>query len=236
MNYRYFFLSFLLFGCFKSVAQTDEQQFVKDSLAITNVKLVRPQLKFDNRITFYAKQAFPITGVDAGVLLSDRLRLTLGYYSMSNHINDLAYSRNDTAYGTLIHLAYGSLNTELIYKDTRFFSLGMPLEIGAGVNTFRDKNITSDQVLQTRSGAMLFVNFGLSGTFKPMRFLGLKAIVGYRKMAYDQVKDFNFDGFFTSIGLNVDVHEIVTDIKMFRLEKRYHRGNNVTNAVNILTQ
>lgn len=216
-------------------AQTDNKQFIRDSLAIVKVKLVRPQLKFDNRQTFYGGQALAITGFDAGVLLAEKLRVTVGYYNMNNNLNNRAFMRNDTAFGTLIHLEYGSLNTELIYKDERFFSLGMPLEIGAGVNTFRDKNVTTGEVLRTTSGAMLFVNFGLSGSFKPMRFLGLKAMVGYRKMAYNQVKDFSFDGFFSSIGLNVDVHEITTEIKMFRLMKRYHRGNHVSNAVNILT-
>jgi hypothetical protein len=221
--------------CCSLFCQTNEEQFIQDSLEIVKIKLVRPQLKFDNRINFYGDQGLPITGFDAGVLLSNKLRVTLGYYNMNNSLKNQAYSRNDTSFGTLIHLEYGSLNTELIYKDTRFFSLGMPLEIGAGVNTFRDKNISSDKVITTRSGAILFVNFGLSGTFKPMRFLGLKGIVGYRKIAFNQVKDFSFDGLFTSIGLNVDVHAITTDIRMFRLKKRYHRGNNVSNAVDVLT-
>lgn len=216
-------------------AQSEDEQFIKDSLEIIKVKLIRPQLKFDNRINFYGDQGLPITGFDAGVLLSNKLRVTLGYYNMNNSLRNEAFIRNDTAFGTLIHLQYGSLNTELIYKDARFFALGMPLEIGAGVNTFRDKNVTSGEVLATRTGALLFVNFGLSGTFKPMRFLGLKAIVGYRKIAFNQVKDFSFDGLFTSIGLNVDVHAITTDIRMFRLKKKYHRGNPISNAVEVLT-
>jgi hypothetical protein len=109
-------------------------------------------------------------------------------------------------------------------------------DFGAGINTFPEKNITTDQVLRTRSGPLVFANFGLSLTFKPMRFLGLKGIVGYRKIAYNQVKDFSFDGLFTSIGLNADVNALTTAIKMFRLKKKYKRGNNVTNAVDILTE
>jgi hypothetical protein len=68
-----------------------------------------------------------------------------------------------------------------------------------------------------------------------MRFLGLKAMVGYRKQVFNLVEDFNFDGFFTAIGLNVDVREIISDIKMYRLKKKYRRGNNVSNAVDIIT-
>ena len=130
---------------------------------------------------------------------------------------------------------YGSINTELIYKDTRFLSLGMPLELAAGVNKFQNMNITKDEVLSTESGALIFVNFGMSATFKPMRFLGLKAMVGYRKTAFNQVDDFNFDGFFTAIGLNVDIHAITTDVRMFRLMKKHKRGNNIANAVSIIT-
>jgi hypothetical protein len=216
-------------------SQLNNDNFVRDSLEIIKVKLVRPQVKFDNRVNFYGNQGLPITGFDAGVLLNEKLRITLGYYNMNNSLKNKAYTRGDTAFGTLIHLEYGSLNTELIYKDKRFYALGMPLEIGAGMNTFRNKNLTTSEVLRTYSGALIFVNFGLSLTFKPMRFLGLKGIVGYRKVAFNQVKDFSFDGPFTSLGLNVDVHAISTDIKMFRLKKRYHRGNNISNFVDILT-
>ncbi|MDF2437913.1 MAG: hypothetical protein K0Q95_2289 [Bacteroidota bacterium] len=233
---KIYLLSTFLFFAFGSYSQiNNEEQFIKDSIETVKIKLIRPQIKFDNRINFYGSQALPITGFDVGVLLAEKLRVTLGYYNMNNSLKEKEFAKNDTAYGTLIHLEYGSINTELMYKDTRFLSLGLPLEIGAGMNTFRDKNITADRVLKTRSGALIFVNFGISATFKPMRFLGLKGIVGYRKMAYNQVKEFNFDGLFTSIGLNVDLHALTTQIKMFNLKKRYHRGNNITNAVDILT-
>lgn len=220
---------------FTGICQMSEEDFIRDSLKITKVKLIRPQVKFDNRINFYGRQGLPITGFDIGILLAEKLRLTVGYYNMNNSLKNEAYKRQDTAFGTLIHLEYGSINTELIFRDTRFYSIGMPLEVGAGINTFRDRNETTGEVLATRTGGLIFVNFGMSGTFKPMRFLGLKGIVGYRKVAFNQVKDFSFDGLFTSIGLNVDVHAITTAVKMFRLKKRYHRGNNITNAVEILT-
>ncbi|MCE3259933.1 MAG: hypothetical protein K0S12_1574, partial [Bacteroidetes bacterium] len=205
------------------------EQFVKDSLEIIKVKLVRPQFKFDNRVTFVAGQALAINGIDAGVLLKDKLRFTLGYYAMKGSLKEFKYTLEGEDYGRLIELKYGSINTEFIYMDTRFFALGLPLEIAAGSNTFEDKNISTDQVLSRESGPLAFVNFGASGTFKPMRFLGLKAMVGYRKQVFNLVEDFNFDGFFTAIGLNVDVREIISDIKMYRLKKKYRRGNNVSN-------
>jgi len=232
------FLLFLLIAASAHAFAQDtlsEAQFRKDSLEIVKVKLARPQFKFDNRITFAEEQAMAITGFDLGVLLKDKLRVTLGYYGMKERLKAYDIIKGEETFGRLVELKYGSLNTELIYKDTRFLSLGMPLEVGAGVNTFQNVNITTGETLSTRSGGLAFVNFGMSATFKPLRFLGLKGIIGYRKVAYNQVKDFNFDGFFTSIGLNIDVHAVVTDIRMYKLMKRYKRGNNISNAVEIIT-
>lgn len=213
----------------------EPDQFTRDSLEIAKVKLVRPQFRFDNRQTFVGKQTLGITGFDLGVLLSEKLRVTLGYYSMEDRLKEFDEVIEDVEFGRLVELKYGALNTELIYRDTRFLSLGMPLEFGVGWNRFQSVNITTGEVLETEKGAVAFVNFGMSATFKPMRFLGLKGMIGYRKVAFNQVRDYNFDGFFTSIGLNIDIHAIVSDVRMYRLKKKYNRGNRIQNAVDIIT-
>jgi hypothetical protein len=232
--------SIVLLGLILSVTTSygqngEPDQFITDSLEIVKVKLVRPQFRFDNRQTFVGKQTLSITGFDIGVLLSEKLRVTLGYYSMEDRLKQFDEVVEGVEFGRLVALKYGALNTELIYRDSRFVSFGMPLELGVGVNRFQNVNITTGEVLGTRSGAVAFVNFGMSATFKPLRFLGLKGMIGYRKVAFNQVKDYNFDGFFTSIGLNIDIHAIVTDIRMYRLMKKHNRGNNISNAVHILT-
>jgi hypothetical protein len=209
--------------------------FVKDSLAIIRPPLARPQFKLDNRVAFHGKQTLDINGIDAGVLLSNKLRVTLGYYGMKGSLQEFSVVKEGVEYTRLIEMDYGSLNTELIYKDWRFFSLGMPFEIAAGVNKLSTKNVTDNEITGSQTGPLLFFNFGVSGAFKPMRFMALKGMVGYRKVGFNRVKDFNFDGFFTSIGLNLDFREIVNDVKMYKLKKRYKRGNNISNAVNILT-
>ncbi|MES2515032.1 MAG: hypothetical protein V4580_12850 [Bacteroidota bacterium] len=218
-----------------SSKDTLQDPFMRDSLELTRVKRIRPQFKFDNRVAFHGSQGLPINGFDLGLLLESKLRFTVGYYTLFGNLKEFNIERDGQEFTKAIQMNYGSINTELIYKDWRFVSLGMPLEVGAGVNTFRDKNLTTGDVYSTQTGGLLFINFGVAGTFKPMRFLGLKVIAGYRKQVYNQVKDFNFDGFFTSIGLNFDVQELGRDIKMIRLKKKYKKGNPVSNIVNILT-
>jgi hypothetical protein len=228
----------LLFSIFCSVSMSQKlskAQFTEDSLKIMRPKLVRPQFKFDNRLTWYEGQTLVINGLDAGVLLKDKLRFTLGYYSLNDDLNAFKETIDSIDVGRLIKINYGSLNCEFIYKDARFFSLGMPLEIGVGQNELKYKNFETDEIYKKEKGFLAIAYFGLSATFKPIRWIGLKGIVGYRKSIFNQVKDFNFDGLFTSLGLNIDFREIVKDVQMFNLKKKYKRGNNISNAVDLIT-
>jgi hypothetical protein len=215
--------------------QQNREQFIKDSTAIMQVRLVRPQFKLDNRVTWYEGQSLGLTGFDVGVLLKEKLRLTLGYYQLNENLNAFKRTIDSNDLGSLVNINYGALNTEFIYKNTRFISLGMPLEFGFGQNELRYKNFTTDEVYKTQRGFLAMAHFGMSGTFKPIRWIGLKGIIGYRKSIYNQVKDFNFDGIFFSLGLNLDVREIIKDIQMYNLKKRYKRGNNLGNAVDLIT-
>lgn len=211
--------------------------FIRDSLKIVAVPLVRPQFRFDNRNIFFQGQMLAVGGYDAGVLLKDKLRVTLGYYRSNSNLSD--YNREvigeTNQYDRELQLDYGSLNTEFQYINKRFFSLGMPLEFGFGQNSSRYK-LTPDAVdFQEQKGFIIVTDFGLSGTFKPIRWVGIRAVVGYRKTVVNQVDDFRFDGIFTSVGLNIDFREITKDFKMYRTMKRYHRlHSKVGTAVDLI--
>jgi hypothetical protein len=198
-------------------------------------KLVRPQVKFDNRLTFFEGQSLNINGFDAGVLLKDKMRITLGYYRLNDELTSFRQTVEGVDMGRLLLMNYGALNTEIIYLNKRYFSLGMPLEIGAGLNEIKYKNFSSDIITSSQRGLIAMAHFGLSATFKPIRWVGLKGMVGYRKILFNQIKDFAFDGLFTSVGLNIDFREIIKDVKMIRLKKKYRRGNQIENAVDLIT-
>lgn len=213
-----------------------KSQFLADSLRIIKPKLIRPQVRFDNRLVFFGGQKIDISGVDAGVLLKNKLRVTLGYYSVSDQLLSLKKSINGVDYQAEYDLRYGALNVEFIFKNKRFYSLGMPLEFGIGGNSLRYKSITADLQIDKKSALIAMSFFGLSGTFKPIRWIGLKAAVGYRKVLYNNIPNLRFDGAYTSVGLAVDFREIITDYRMFRLKRKYNkRANKIETAVDIIT-
>jgi hypothetical protein len=213
-----------------------KKNFLMDSLNIIKTKLVRPQFRFDNRLTFLNGQKLSITGFDGGVLLSEKLRIALGYYKVSDKFTSLTKRINEIEYQGQYKLNYGALNIEFIYKNKRFFSLGMPLEVGLGNNTLNYRSKIDGTETDGRSGFIAMAYFGLSGTFKPIRWMGLKGAIGYRKTLFNQIRDLAFDGIYTSVGLTVDFWEIIKDYRMYKLKRRYHKNSNpIETAVDLIT-
>ncbi len=212
-----------------------KKQFVKDSLEIMRARLIRPQLRIDNRITFHKGQTLTMNGVDAGVLLKEKLRLTLGYYALNDHLSAYSSVIDGEEVQRLIKLNYGSINTEYYYMNTRFISLGLPLDFGFGYTELKYRKVSNRQLYGREAGFVFLIDFGLSAIYKPIRWIGVKGVVGYRKYLINPVKDMSFSGFFTSLGLVVDLREIIKDVSMYKLKKKYRRGNNLENAVDLIT-
>lgn len=226
----------LLFLSIHLTAQRyDPKKFAQDSAELMKIKLVRPQVKFDNRLTFINGQSTSINGFDAGVLLKDKMRLTLGYYNLSESLNLPPTKSDEEIFLRRIKIDYGTINSEIIYLDKRYFSMGLPLELGFGFSTLKSRSAINKDVNDSQKGFLALAHFGLSATFKPIRWIGLKGIIGYRKTILNQIKDLPFDGLFTSLGLNVDFREIIRDFKMMKLKKRYGRGHPIENAVDLIT-
>jgi hypothetical protein len=120
-------------------------------------------------LTFLEGQKLNITGFDLGVLLKNKLRVTVGYYALSDELKSITKIVNDTNYQSHYRLNYGAFNFEFIYKNTRFFALGMPLEFGLGSNTISYQSNNNDILIDKQTGFIAMAYFGLSGTFKPIR-------------------------------------------------------------------
>jgi hypothetical protein len=214
---------------------TLNDEFLKDSLAIMKPKLFRPQLRVDSRSSSYEKQRINLYGYDAGILFRNKLRLALGYYRINN---DLPMEKivNEINSGVTLAIHCGQFNTEIVYYNGRYFSLGFPWEFGFGQYRLTYTLPEDGAFLSSRKGFLSFTNFGLSLTFTPIPFIGLKAIAGYRKSIYPPEKTFSFNGTFSSIGFNIDMQEAARDIRMYRLKKKYNRNfNGFSTYVDLLT-
>jgi len=241
-NYKrtgnYFFSIVFIFFSFLSYSQKKytRKAFIKDSIEISKPPLIRPQLRIDNRTFFFKGQALNVYGADAGVLLKEKLRLTLGYYSLNSELNAYKKTENGIDLERNIKLQYVSTNVEFVYKNTRYLSLGMPLDFGFGKNHLQYTRLSDGEIQESKSGFIFSTEFGLSAIFKPIRCLGIKGIVGYRKTLLDKADEFYLDGPFTSIGLYIDLKEIIKDVRLYKIKKRYRKkSNSIETAVDLIT-
>jgi hypothetical protein len=212
-----------------------KKQFIKDSIEIMTPVIIRPQLRVDNRVAYHKGQRLTLNGIDGGVLLKEKLRLALGYYALNDNLSAYDTQIDGIETERQIHLQYGSINTEYIYLNKRFFSLGLPLDFGFGKNALSYRNTTTGEITGKESGLVFLTDFGFSAIFKPIRWIGVKGVLGYRKFITSPIKEFNFDGPFNSIGLSVDIREIIKDVRMYKLKKKHKRGNPLGNAVDLIT-
>src|SRR4051812_35228863 len=100
------FISFVFSALSFSQSKKEKAAFLKDSVHIMQVKLVRPQFRIDNRSVFFKGQSLNINGFDAGVLLKNKLRLTLGYYSLNNELSSYNKTIENVEYNRQLKLQY----------------------------------------------------------------------------------------------------------------------------------
>jgi hypothetical protein len=211
-------------------------QFRKDSVAIMKPKLFRPQLRIDNKISFYRGDSYNIDGIDAGVIVKEKIRFTLGYYRLNDELSGYSKTESGTYFDRKLKLQYGSMNIELVYHNSRFFTLGIPFEFCFGKNTLNFKTSPTDMQRYTRSGFVSLIDLGASGTFKPIRWVGVRFTGGYRRTVINQVPGSRFDGPFISFGVAVNLREVNKDVRMFMLKKKYKRlGDPMETAVDLIT-
>ncbi len=221
-----------------SQAQTkmSKREFISDSLKIIKPKLIRPQFKIDNRVTLFNRQQLVVVGIDAGILIKERLRITAGFYGLSNRLTSIKKTVNNVDYTGQYALSYGAINAEFQYINKPHYSFGLPIELGIGGNKLNYKSTLDNSKTPRESGFVSVFYFGLSATFKPIRWIGIKGAVGYKKTLLNGIKDAPFDGFYYSIGLIADFREVAIDYRLYKLKKKYHKkANSIETAVDLIT-
>lgn len=197
--------------------------FLRDSIRIATPKLVRLEMRLDSRVSSFQGTGVNIYGYYIGSMIKSKLSLGVGYYRIAT-VLPAKKVINGINTGTSLVVNCGSLNSELIYYNRRYISLGFPLEFAVGQYDLKHTNTdNSDQLIDEQVKFLAFANFGLSGTFKPFKFIGLKLMVGYRKSIYPEERVFEFNGVYTSLGLFIDFADLKSNFKMYRLLKRYNK-------------
>lgn len=228
-----FLLSILCLAPFIGNSQSKQQQldslkttFQKDSTHCYRFKAVRPFFSLDNRHSFIKDAKVDVKGLQVGVVLYDRHLIGYGLYGLQKNSKQAVSARNEKNVVAIrsLKLSYFTTFYQYTIINHRYFQLDLPLEIGLGSYQLNLLDtLTKAPIAPERKGGLIVTGGGASITLKPIKWIGLTGMAGYRGVL-DGNSSLNFNGAFYSYGVWVDLRQIYRDIKFYGfIRKKYKR-------------
>jgi len=208
---------------------TLRQQFIKDSTWIFRPKHVFPLLASDQRNSFIGGKPVNIWGVKAGVTVYDRHNMGLGVYSVTNATQRYV-AKLDRTINQKTSLQYLTTFYEYSFIETRWWEIGVPVEIGVGKYNIGSTDANTGKVLPNRTGLLMPMGTGLDVNFKPTRWFALNVVGGYRFMITDNSR-LNFSGWFYSFGGTIYVRQILQDLRYVNKLRIYKKELEIINRL-----
>lgn len=185
-----------------------------DSTHTYRFKTLRPYGSIDNRNSFIKPSNF--NGYQLGVIVNEYHTFGLGFYRLN--AANRASSTIMKGY-KLRALSYNTVFYQYLLFKKKYYEVDLPFELGYG--TYRAR--ITDTLRKDFTPAFLPLSAGAEFIVKPVRWIGLSLMVGYRYFL-QQDKVLDFDGFFFPVGVWLDLRQVYRDIKYYGVQKkRYHR-------------
>ncbi len=201
------------------------RKLIADSMHTYRFKTLRPYGNIDNRNSFYRPSNF--TGFQLGVIVNEYHTFGIGFYRLNQARR--AGATVNAGYN-LRALSYNTVFYEYLLFNKRFYEVDLPFELGYGSYRARYSDTLHPKYNHIIAPSFLPLSAGVKFIAKPVRWIGLSLMAGYRyfiETGKERVLDFN--NFFYPVGVWVDLRQVYRDIKYFGVQKkRYRRAvNNV---------
>lgn len=194
----------------------------KDSAFIFRPKYSKPYLRVENRYSFISKEPVNLAGFMAGVTLVERHILCAGYYTLNRLTQksiDVTDENNVTRREYLI-LNYFITSYQYVLLNKRYLQINAPIEIGYGLYSTRTTD-NFDNYLKKSSGNIIPASAGFQFIVKPIRWLGVSCVGGYRHVIQQKNINLNFKGFYYSFGLWIDARHVIRYTKYYFKKRGY---------------
>ena len=148
----------------------------------------KPQLfgKLDSRNSFIANSRTKVFGVKVGLSYGKRLHFGIGYnqlYPAATDFNKTVYISDNGKMSSVeakLTMFYFSAHVEYIYYQTTYWQLSMPIQVGVGKTNYRYTYL--DKKTRIEDNFNFVYEPAISIEYKPVKWVGIGADVGYRCM------------------------------------------------------
>lgn len=233
--HAYSFFILLIISTTNSFAQLSKEdkldslraKFVADSSHIFREKEVNSIIALDGRNSFLVKNPVNVQGIQLG-FSSGRIAFGVGFYSILEGLQrtnivgegkDLIIDSTKVGYFTFFY--------QYTFISTKRWQVSSLLEAGGGGHTtihidYKD-SLRPNKIINT--GTFIPISAGVDASFKIFYWIGFDIMAGYR-VAFTSDKNFNFNGFYYSYGMDFYLGEV---IKRFKLhEKKGQYGHDIS--------
>lgn len=207
----------------------------KDTVSIPRKKIsIKPTTDFDQRFSIIRDKQVSIWGQRIGILINEKFKVGVGGYFLNDRLKSVKVYQDGTPESYLNrNLTFGTMYIEPFFLRKTYYEFSIVIEAGLGRSYYEaydsktDNFIGSDKNLFFPTGAGLSLSLKLPATYhiKPLRWIGINFLAGYRYDLFESVFQTDYDGLFYSISGALFLDRISDDYKEW---KRKKRSNEVT--------
>ena len=198
-----------------------------DSAHTFRFKKFRPYANLDNRSSFIHDKPVNVNGLQLGLIYNERHVFCLGFYTITEGSKKPRKISNDNAHANAqgaLSLRYATLAYQFALLDKRFFEVDLPFELGLGSYNLKVQDLDTKTIYKDKTAHMVPLGAGAQLVLKPVRWVGFSTMVGYRYVAQKD-ENLNFNGWYYSLGVWIDVRQIYRDIKYYGfIKKKYKKA------------
>jgi hypothetical protein len=179
----------------------------------------RPRFLFqlDTYNSFVSREPANTFGLRAGLDFNKRVRLSVGYYTLTS---DIVKSKtitgvfaDDTTLNARLDMNYFPLTFEYVFYNRYPWEFSVPLSVGAGKSYFwyyKNKEGDKEQIDQ-KTVALALLSVGAQ--YKILPWFGVGAGLGYRVMLVDNSNiNENFNSVIYSLNLRIFLDEVIKSV------------------------
>lgn len=190
-----------------------------DSLHTFRFKTLRPYGNIDNRNSLFRSKPSNFNGYQLGVIVNEYHTFGVGFYAL----NSASRSNSPVKKGySLRNLRYNTVFYEYLLFNKRYYEVDLPFELGYGSYHARYTDTSMAIVNKNIYPSFLPLSAGVKFVVKPVRWIGLSLMIGYRY--FIEKKDIlEFNNLFFPVGIWVDFRQVYRDIKYYGFQKKRYR-------------
>ncbi|HXC03520.1 MAG TPA: hypothetical protein VNZ86_02135 [Bacteroidia bacterium] len=217
----------------EDLLRTKEDSLKTDSTRIRHRRTTtwKPTTDFDQRFSFIHNQSVNIWGQRGGVLINDEWKTGIGVYYMNDTkmlSRQIAATGGAARHYLTQSLLFGTGYIEPFLLRKKYWELSVPVEFGYGQSAAKIYQSSDDAFVRSTSRVFLPAGAGLSLSlklpalphFKPLSWVGINFLAGYRYCLLQNSYKTDYDGAFWSISGAIFLDRVSDDWKLWKRNRK----------------